>query len=379
MPTASEQRQFLHSYGQFVVANLNPLRLRLRGLLEEWRAPTYWDAYRRPPLPTPSPVLRTSVRVKRAEAVVDQILRSQDEFPAGLSLESVKRMGNLLGGRIVVSFVPHLMLVDQEIRERDDLCFWKKRKPRAYLRTDDTIRSRPDLKNFELVPKQWGAAALIYWLRFVDDDGESYPFELQVVTLMDDVWGDIQRQLGHRSRNEMMPDDIRERFSELGAMVSDLDSRLTGMYEELIAYQQLDGLGSDDTQLNAENLPRVLNQVHIQCAQIELEGMLKVLTSRGVVSVGDLLSRATPTAVSSVKATYIDEAGWPPSSFEVVATLAMVSPKPDTAEVVAAARLNMEYLEAWDETLRESQAYRDDRREAPARRGSGSLGRLLGN
>jgi len=360
IPSPSEQRAFLHEYRQFVVEHLSPVRLRLRALLREWQAPTYWADYRHPPLPTPSPVLRTSVRIKRAEAVVDKILRNPELYPDGLSVTSLHKMGDLLNGRVVVSFMPHMMLVDRELETRSDLAPWGRKRPRAYLRSDDAARSSIDLNRFESVPKQWGAAALIYWLSFVDDIRENAPFELQVVTLLDDAWGNIQRQIGHRAHSEIAG-NAQNHLNEIGALVSDLDSRLTNLYDELTEYQREGIASKGDSLLNAENLPWLLNQVEIQCAQIELEGMLKVLASRGVATVDDLRARATPSTVARIRSTYVNEAGWPPSSFELVATLAMLGPRPEAGDVTAAARLNMEYLEAWDETQRESQALRDGR------------------
>jgi ppGpp synthetase/RelA/SpoT-type nucleotidyltranferase len=292
--------------------------------------------------------------------VVDKILRNPAQYPAGLSVKSLNQMGDLLNGRVVVSFMPHLMLVDRELKSRSDLTLWGRKKPRAYLRSDDAAQTSIDLKRFEHVPKQWGAAALIYWLSFTDDVSERVPFELQVVTLLDDAWGKIQRQMGHRAHSEIKG-NTQHHFNEIGALVSELDSRLTNLYDELTEYQR-EGISSqEDSPLNAENLPRLLSQVNIECAQIELEGMLKVLASRGVVTVRDLHGRATPETVAKIRSTYVNEAGWPPSSFELVATLAMLGPHPEAGDVTAAARLNMEYLEAWDETQRESQALREGR------------------
>lgn len=235
------------------------------------------------------------------------------------------------------------------------------------------MRTSGRLDEFEQVPKQWGSLALIYWLQFVDEeDQRSHPFELQVVTLLDDAWGDIQRQLGHRGPDRPPSASAQEKLSELGAQISELDGRLAALYSEL-ADQQLRGhSGADEDPLNAENLPRLLNAIGIECAQAELEGMLKVLASRGIKSIGDMRARANTEVVAEIHEIYVEEARWRPSSFELVATLAMLGPKPDRKEIAAAARLNIEYLEAWDETMRENQTPRDDWRVFAPRRSTSS-------
>jgi ppGpp synthetase/RelA/SpoT-type nucleotidyltranferase len=371
--TADLQRRLIREYGQFLLTELDHPRRRLLGLLREWRSPAYWSDYREAPQPTPTPVLRTNVRLKRPEAVVDRILRNPAEYPAGLSMDSVHQMADLLGARIVVPFLSHIMLVDAELRSRDDILKVQGRQPRAYVRGDDQTRSSGRLDDFEQVPKQWGSLALIYWLQFADEDGHpSQPFELQVVTLLDDAWGDIQRQLGHRAPDRPPSASAQAELSELGAQISQLDDRLAAFYNELADQQLRGGSGTDDDLLNAENLPRLLNAIGIECAQAELDGMLKVLASRGIDSIGSLRGRADPEVVAQIREIYVGEAGWRPSSFELVATLAMLSPKPDHKEVAAAARLNIEYLEAWDETMRESQTPRDDWRVFTPRRSASS-------
>jgi ppGpp synthetase/RelA/SpoT-type nucleotidyltranferase len=371
--TADEQRRFIHDYGQFLRSELDNQRRRLLGLLREWRSSAYWTDYREAPLPSPTPVLRTNVRMKRPEAVVDRILRSPAEFPDGLSMQSVRKMSDLLGARIVVPFLGHMILVDTELESRADIVTVAGREPRAYLRTDDPMRSSERLSSFEQIPKQWGSPALIYWLQFLDDeDKRSHPFELQVVTLLDDAWGDIQRQLGHRAQDRPPSASAQEKLSDLGAQVSELDERLAALYRELADQQRRSEPGADEDPLSAENLPRLLNAVGIECAQAELEGMLKVLASRGVDSIGDMKARANAEVVAEIRDIYVGEAGWAPSSFELVATLAMLGPNPRRKEVAAAARLNIEYLEAWDETMRESQTPRDDWRVFLPRRSTSS-------
>jgi hypothetical protein len=43
-----------------------------------------------------------------------------------------------------------------------------------------------------------------------------------------------------------------------------------------------------ESPLNAENLPRVLDEFGLVCAQREIDGLLKVLNSRGIPTVGGL-------------------------------------------------------------------------------------------
>jgi ppGpp synthetase/RelA/SpoT-type nucleotidyltranferase len=355
-----QHQQFLSDYHAHVVETINPLRLRLRSLLAEWRTPTYWEAYRKPPQPTPTPVLWTQVRVKRAEAVVDKIARNPHQFPAGLSMASVSEMGDLLAGRVVVAFLPHLGLVDQELRSHRDLELWATKTPRAHLRPDTADLSGISLSSFDAQAKPWGSAALVYWLCFSGNGEPECAFELQVVTLLENAWGEVQRQLGYRTQKGTSQ-DVRSRFEEVGADLSDLEVRLAALHHELADHQnRARREASPADPLNAENLPGLLTDVGLPAAQTELEGMLKVLASRGVRTVSDLRARATPETISMIRATYLEEAGWAPTTFEVVATVAMLDDPPSRAETARATRLSIAYAETWDATVRQSVTPRDE-------------------
>ena len=102
-----------------------------------------------------------------------------------------------------------------------------------------------------------------------------------------------------------------------------IDEHFNLLYEDLIHNQQLAAYRDTDV-LNFENAPKVLKEIGIQCSLIDLNPILKILFSRNIRSIGDLMKLAIPRRLVTIRNTYVSALGHAPSNVELISTLAML-------------------------------------------------------
>lgn len=155
MSDGNDQRLFLDDYRRYAESTLEPIQRQLKDLLAEWRNPTYWAAYSLSGRqPTPSPIQRVRIRIKRPESALDKILRKPESYPDALTIESLRRMPDTIGARVIVFFLSQLALVDREIRNSQHFELSPAHPPIAFIsstsltartRTHSTARKRERL------------------------------------------------------------------------------------------------------------------------------------------------------------------------------------------------------------------------------------------
>ena len=341
-----DRSQFLRVYEEYVRSTLAPTRDQIKSLFRQWKEPTYWARHaRRTRLPAPSPVQRAFPRIKRPESVVDKILRKPSNFPDGLSFESIRRMQDAVAARVVVYFLSNLPLIHREIRESEILEISPDDSPVAYL--SDDLAHRIGLSDLQRQRKDSGYLSLHYIVRFRESersDVERPWFEIQVRTLAEDVWGEIEHVLGYKPEKRTSF-AVRKTFQILSSQLNAIDEHFNLLYEELSRFQEEVNY-PDTNPLNAENLPPVLNDLGVGCAQKEIDGLLKLLASRGFHVVGDLRKEASGRRLEIVRNTFRSTVGREPGNFEVVAGLAAIRGLLDVDTIAAAMRKQIEFLEA---------------------------------
>ena len=284
-------RRFLEEYRRYVTDTLEPAFSKTKAILSSWKDPSHWSRYRASERsPSPSPIQRVRVRIKRPESVLDKILRRPYDYPAGLRPESFASMTDTFGARIVVFFAADLSLIDRQIRTSGDFQPAPHYPPVAYLNND--LHEELGLTHLARQPKASGYASIRYILRLsmpVAGDGDAPWFELQVRPLLEDVWGEIEHLLGYGTTQKTSR-TLRKQFRLISRSLEAIDDHCNMVYED-IARQQVNVSYNDSDPLSAENLPSVLNELGVASAQAELTGLLKILSSRGIQTVGGL--RAT--------------------------------------------------------------------------------------
>lgn len=335
--------EFLDQYRSYRERVLEPTRLEIKKTLSRWKEPDYWAKYHPDDsrLPYLSPVQRVIAGIKRPESVVDKILRKPESFPDGLAATSFIKMTDAVRSRAVVYVLSQFPIIDREIRSNPRLQVSDDHPPVAYLSPDLATRMALPLR---VEIKESGYAAIHYVLRLRDSalpvDQRPW-FELQVRTLVEDAWGEIEHVLGYKP-GRGTEFSVRRQFQLISKLLETVDDHFNFLFGQLSTIQEHVRYSGDD-QLNAENLPAVLGEHGMVCAQQEIDGLLKLLISRGIRTVGSLRSVAAPRQIEIVMNSYVNEFGRNANTFEVVANLANLANCESEGEQIARIRAHIAF------------------------------------
>ncbi|MBS3957065.1 MAG: hypothetical protein KGZ40_06020 [Clostridiales bacterium] len=348
--SADEQRAFLDAYTEYIEFTLLPARDELLQIILPWQDPVYWESRVEPEKPLPTPIHRLRDRVKRPESVIDKIARKPADFPLGLKAESIETMTDTLGFRIVTHFLTDLARVDEAIRSTPELELATDDPPVAYL--DEELAQRIGL-SMKCEQKDSGYASVHYCLRVRPDASRLYEppwVEVQVRTLTEDTWSEIEHQLGYKP-NKQTSFAVSKQFDIIGAHLQAIDEHFQFLADELARFQEEREILDSDP-LNAENLPRVLEKIGIRCGQSEIDPLLKALFSRSVVTVRDLRRIAgSHRVMERITRTHKHEIGRAPISFEIVTCLANLGGVSKPAKQIELIKAQIEANKVWQETL----------------------------
>lgn len=167
-------------------------------------------------------------------------------------------------------------------------------------------------------------------------------FELQTRTMLEEVWGEIEHQLGYKL-HQRVEYNVARQFQVISSQLSAVDDHFDYLYDRLVYLQGKANPKPEDV-LNVENLPAVLESVECLCEQDEIDGLLSILDSHGLESVEDFTSRARPEIVDAIRIAYGKAShGKKPTAFHIVSTVALLSPRstPTEAERVLNGNLRM--------------------------------------
>lgn len=347
---ASDQEdglKFLDEYRSYVQDVLTPTHQEVKAFFKRWKEPSYWAHYtedeKRRAFPTP--IQRFNARIKRPESVKDKIIRKPDSFPQGLTPESFTQMRDAVAGRLVIYFMSYFTIVDREIRSHPELELCPFDPPVAYLRED--LARRFALVDLERRDKPSGYASVHYILRLRSSSVpvEERPwFEIQLRTLAEDAWGEVEHMLGYKPGKQTSA-SVTSQFRIIGSHLTAIDEHFSSLYEDLSRFQTSVNI-SDTSQLNTENLPPVLHDLGVGSSQHEVFGLLKVLASQKVETIGDLRTLAhrwLPFLTPVFRSVEHRE----PSNFEIVATLANLSGCSTEADAKLRIVEQIAYLRVW--------------------------------
>ncbi len=349
MRESEQLSKFLNDYQEHVKQVLEPTQHELKNYLKGLRKPDAWSRYlAKSRLPSPSPIQRFETRIKRPESVVDKIFRKPADYPDGLVSQSFRKMNDTIGARLVIYFLSQFRLIHDEIRS-NDLIELSDNPPIAYLSED--LYRRLGLEGVERKDKDSGYSSVHYQLRMRQSNvpRNDRPWvELQVRTLTEDVWAQIEHNLGYKP-NKRTSFSVTRQFQILGKQLNSLDEFFNFLFEELSRYQN-EIIYKDSDPLNAENLPSVLSGIGVGCAQYEINGMLKMLASRSIMTIGELLKVATNTRQERIVSVYRTLKSRNPTNFEIVANFAALSRilQGNEEEEIDIIKAQISFLDAWD-------------------------------
>lgn len=321
MELSDELKNFLKEYSEYEKMVLKPTLNEINACLKEMKVPEFWNKYMTGRgVATPSPVKQIMSRIKQPDKVVEKIFRKPDIFPDKLSSNSLKKMHDTIGIRIVVYFPSQLSLIDRELRNSRFFALDNMAQPEAYLEPEKLIRL--GLSHIENKQKESGYTSIHYMARLKNSSivQEELPvFEIQVRTLAQELWSELEHVLAYKP--ETRPSlSAKRRLQILSRDVSVIDEHFNLLYEELIHNQETAEYKDTDL-LTFENTPKVLSEIGIQCALTELNPILKTLFSREINTVGKLHQIATPLRLSTIRNNYMTIMGRAPNNVEMISTL----------------------------------------------------------
>lgn len=341
---AREIKLFLDEYEKHVKNILQVTQSEINELIATWLRPEYWEKYRSgKSIAIPTPILTAFTRIKRPEQVVDKILRKPDVYPEGLTAGSFKKMTDTIGIRVVVYFLRHIPLIDRDFRSSGAIEIVEDEKPVAYMSAEQArILS---LQHLEQKEKQSGYRSVHYYARVKTSHlpFEQRPtFEIQVRTAVQDLWSTLEHHLGYKPIKRTHS-TAKTRLRILSNMLEAIDEDFNFLYEELNRSQDEQEY-SASTFLSAEVLPSVLAEVGINCNQRDINNILRLLYSRGIEKVRQILDLATPRRLEIIRNTYVSVAGRDPVNLEIIATLASIYGATDDDEEIQRIKLQIDFL-----------------------------------
>jgi putative GTP pyrophosphokinase len=347
MKSTKELQNFLEEYEKYIDTVLKPAHEEIRTQFGQWLDPIYWSSIIKGKGSYPLPIRALYTRIKRPERVVDKILHKSDEYPKGLSPESFFKMHDTIGVRVIVFFLSQLPYIDRELRTSKSIEISEKLVPEAYWNEDQL--KLYGLSHLERKEKESGYSSIHYVLRLTNSSIplEALPwFELQVRTLAQELWCEMEHILAYKSEKRTNF-SAKRRFQILNREISAVDEHFNLLYEELVQNQEKVKYHDKDL-LSAENLPSVFNEINIKCAQQDFNSILALLQSRSVNTVGDLLKLASPKRLETINNTYISKIGRPPDSFELIASLGALQRVKDRKNEAAFVTSQIEYSKSWN-------------------------------
>jgi len=352
MVHGGEERPFFDLYTEYLEQVLEPTRLKVKAILSKWREPSYWIDYAEADrgAAAPSPIQRVRVRLKRPESARDKLYAKGLDLSAKLDRNHFATIHDALGARVIVYFTSQLRMIDLEIRNSGDFEISTVKPPVAYLGSH--LQEELGLTHIERRRKHSGYASIHYILRLSSpavQNTENPWFEIQLRTLCEDLWGEIEHVLGYKPQKRTSF-AVRQQFRIISRSLEAIDDHFNFLYEELSRYQH-DAVIADSDPLNAENLPAVLREMNVGCAQGEVDFILRNLGSRGITKTGDLRNVGTDARIDAIRDVYRSVERRDPLNMEIAANLANLVGVPHTEDITDRVRAHISYFKTWSQMV----------------------------
>ncbi|WP_418060296.1 GTP pyrophosphokinase [Pimelobacter simplex] len=287
-----------------------------------------------------NPIATTEFRIKKPGSVVDKVSGNPGRYPHGLSSQSLDEMWDILGARIVVYFPSDLARVHELVQAQRNLKVCGS--PTAYYPGNRITELGLDDGSLEVALKESGYRSIHYNLEYQDESGGNVRLELQVRTLVDHVWAVVSHFLAYKP-DAKVPTEIHQQFELLASHLGVVDKHFDLLHRQVEDLSRSTSI-TDETTLDFTSLPAALSQHHVGCPQRDMGVMLKMLSSNGMSTVGDLRRAAGLFSTEKIRNLYMQLHGAPPTNLAIVATwtlknkmLSLVGEQADDATVVTLA------------------------------------------
>jgi hypothetical protein len=235
-------------------------------------------------------------------------------------------MRDLLGARVITFFQGHLRMIDEEIRSGGQFELAPEYPPRSYISDGIMSEIGLDLEEFQVRGKKpSGYASLHYVVRLRGDHGPSPWFELQVRTMVEEVWGEVEHQLAYKP-DQPMDLDAKNQFWILSQYLDTIDLHFNLLYHHSLNRQSESDPTPED-EISPDNLPKVVNHFGYSIAQREISGLFDILQLSGITLARQLWDRGSREVVQAIAAEY-ELSKNHANGFDIVAVLAELPDSP---------------------------------------------------
>lgn len=171
-----------------------------------------------------------STRIKEPRSL-DRKLRRPDR-----TYDSLNDVTDLIGARIITYFEDTIERIAAIVEKEFDVDF------------SHSIDKRKSLD-----VSRFGYRSLHYVCRLKDPAHSSYAFELQIRTILQHAWAEIEHDLGYKSEASI-PVEVRRRFSRVASLLEVADAEFTSIRTALLEYSNRvkNGLAQPDPGLKID-------------------------------------------------------------------------------------------------------------------------------
>jgi len=221
----------------------------------------------------------------------------------------------------------------------------------AFFMPDAGVRL--GLSDITIIEKDSGYASVHYIVRLRESivpKADRPWMEIQVRTLVEDCWGEIEHVLGYKPNKRTLL-AVKDQFRIISSLLSAVDEHFNFLYDQQNKFQAEVDLSENDP-LNAENFPKLLkNEIGLNVTQNSIDGLLKILVSRSIATVGQFRSSATKAKKDTIQNYFVSKEGRPPDTWEWVAAFAAASGKSRPDEIQESIEQHMLALNLWRDIL----------------------------
>ena len=334
------QDAFLRDYHEYVNGEIREVeRAVAHQLGSVWTSLGYWAEYAGESAANPMPIQRIRIRVKEPDRVLSKYRRLREEFDGGASPSNLRKMRDLLGARVITYFQANIAMIDGEIRRGTSFGIADGYAPRSYVESDVLKRIGLNPENFDVKGrKPSGYSSIHYFLKCLDGQGDPYGpiFELQVRTMAEEVWGEIEHQLAYKPEGKTDP-EVEAQFRVIGKHLGVIDEHFDSLLQLQLQRQKLASPSDEDT-LDADNLPKILSELGFTSEQNQLSYILDLLVMSNIRTVRQLRQSAPLDVVSRIRDDYNAEANSEVSALSFIHIVAQFGSSPPEGELDTAIR-----------------------------------------
>ena len=257
--------------------------------------------------PIPSPIHSVRVRVKEYVSAFRKLRDRSDRNDAlsyGFGKRGLEHLGDIIGARVVVYFPHQLAWIDAAIRESTFLELIPGQRPKSYNDASTLERLGLNPERFDARDRKTsGYSSLHYSLRLQHEGdvplSKSLAFEVQVRTIAEELWGEIEHHIGYKPERRTAF-SVQRQFRVISEHLRAVDMHLDFIYDEMQHFQSNMILRPED-QLNAENIPVVFSELQIPVTQNELGRISELMTAYKISTIEQLQSAAPYQCLSDIK------------------------------------------------------------------------------